>query len=708
MDINKEHLLPEDLRETLFSTLGYFTEEKRGKYSRYEYEEANVYLPGDIERITAASDSSKGRIIFGSRCGYGVHNADSFSVARLVAKNKYLFSSAPKKEVLVLNFANPVNPGGGVRRGARAQEEDLCRQSSLLLSLESAGAKRYYDYNKSLKTNLGSDAIIISPKVEIIKDENLNLLDESVTVAVMTCAAPYIKEGLCGLTKEQYAELLYNRIIKMLTLSAYLGYKALVLGAWGCGAFGNDSALISDLFYKALKNIEYNGNKENILFRRIDFAVLSRSATQYNYKQFLRNFEDFYRDENKAQTDAALLRIKESEVNLDKIRGCLIGGAAGDALGYEVEFSREEQIFAKYGDGGITEYSLSPSGKALISDDTQMTLFTANAVLFADTRCAMRGTCPPLCVFETEAYLDWLYTQQAQYSNSDNAERRVSWLLDIPELYSRRAPGNTCLSALEDIKQNGTSYSFFKEKRNNSKGCGGIMRVAPIGCFSGLSPDSVVEEAAQAAAITHSHSLGYMPAAVLAYVINKAIFKRDGKTLKEIILEAGRAVCEKFRADENAAALYRLIKTAVSLSENAEPDLSNIHLLGEGWVAEETLAVAIYCALKYENDFSRAIITAVNHNGDSDSTGAVTGNILGAWLGYERIDEKWKTNLELSDIILEIADDLCHCCQMSEYSHYYDEDWANKYMNKRKKENPAQIGGPSLDGINYILRNGLI
>ena len=102
-----------------------------------------------------------------------------------------------------------------------------------------------------------------------------------------------------------------------------------------------------------------------------------------------------------------------------------------------------------------------------------------------------------------------------------------------------------------------------------------------------------------------------------------------------------------------------LYSFAIELSENKEDDLDNIHKLGEGWVAEKTMGISLYCALKYQNDFSAGVIASVNHNGDSDSTGAVTGNILGAWIGYEAIENKWKDNLELLDVILELADDLC-------------------------------------------------
>ena len=92
------------------------------------------------------------------------------------------------------------------------------------------------------------------------------------------------------------------------------------------------------------------------------------------------------------------------------------------------------------------------------------------------------------------------------------------------------------------------------------------------------------------------------------------------------------------------------------------PDEEAIRMLGEGWVAEETLAIAVYCALKYKHNFDRALIAAVNHDGDSDSTGAVTGNLLGASLGLSGIPLKYQYALELREIILELADDLYHGC----------------------------------------------
>ena len=407
----------------------------------------------------------------------------------------------------------------------------------------------------------------------------------------------------------------------------------------------------------------------------------------------------------RADIDRALKEKKEREVHLDAIRGCLFGGAAGDALGYPVEFLDEESIFRRYGAKGITAYDKDPrTGKALISDDTQMTLFTADGLLIGETRGAMRGIRGMPRGYVTLTYLDWLKTQESSMKEVNRFKRPskdggYSWLLDVPELYSRRAPGNTCLSALREESRGETFDDYVEAKRNGSKGCGGIMRVAPLALdppgyavdipavetpYYYLEP--LVMEGAQLAAITHGHSLGYMPAVVLVHIITRIVFPPEGRemTLKEIILEARDAAEEFFAGDPHLPELLAVIENAVERSENGRDDLENIHQLGEGWVAEETLGISLYCALRHQDDFSAGIIAAVNHRGDSDSTGAVTGNILGALLGYEKIDDKWKKDLELSDVILEMADDLCHGCLMSEYSRYRDPEWEEKYIHMHR------------------------
>ena len=157
-------------------------------------------------------------------------------------------------------------------------------------------------------------------------------------------------------------------------------------------------------------------------------------------------------------------------------------------------------------------------------------------------------------------------------------------------------------------------------------------------------------------------------------------------TLLEIIDEAVETTRRLFDGTDYLDDLCAIIDKAVRLAANHDTDRNNIRQLGGGWVAEETLAIALYCALRYEHDFSAGIIAAVNHDGDSDSTGAVTGNILGAINGYDSIEVKWKNHLELMDVLLEMSDDLCHGCRMSEYDTYYDPDWARKYIEAHWKE----------------------
>ncbi|MCD7827786.1 MAG: TIGR02452 family protein [Clostridiales bacterium] len=252
-----------------------------------EMEQVRVFLPDKISALSHVKDFK--HIHENKKCVYSCENIDSFSLARKMYYD-YKLTGKSSNEILVLNLANPVTPGGGVRIGARAQEEDLCRKSSLLLSLECNEAAKYYNYNRSLNTYMASDAVIITPKVEIFKDENGELLDESFIVAVMTCAAPCLLFGMEGLSRQQYKNMLYSRIEGMLRCAAYMGYSTLVLGAFGCGAFGNDAGLVSDLFYKALKEFNFDGMNENDMFRRIAFAVLARDDEQYNFEEFNRNF----------------------------------------------------------------------------------------------------------------------------------------------------------------------------------------------------------------------------------------------------------------------------------------------------------------------------------------------------------------------------------------------------------------------------------
>ena len=176
--------------------------------------------------------------------------------------------------------------------------------------------------------------------------------------------------------------------------------------------------------------------------------------------------------------------------------------------------------------------------------------------------------------------------------------------------------------------------------------------------------------------------MGYIPAAMLVHII-RLVSHNDEITLKEAVLDGMAAMKRIFTRSKHLPAFLELIGKAIELAEGNRDDLDAIHALGPGWCGDEALAVAIYCALKYSNDFDKAIIAAVNHGGDSDSTGAIAGNILGAYLGLSAIPEKYTKNLELLDVITEIADDLYYDCNLSEYTWPTDPRdiaWEEKYV----------------------------
>lgn len=344
--------------------------------------------------------------------------------------------------------------------------------------------------------------------------------------------------------------------------------------------------------------------------------------------------------------NAAAESIARRTICLDRYLGCLLGGAVGDALGYPVEFMGEAAIRARYGPDGIQ--TLGEAGHpAPISDDTQMTLFAANAIVYAkkqktDLRAAL-----------WLAWREWLGTQGDTSRMEDPARPRM-WLYDQLRLHALRAPGNTCLQAIRTSPEGGT----MERPVNNSKGCGTVMRAAPFGlavhCESTHTQKDLIRSvhhmAAMDAALTHGHPLAWASSSLLAQLVFYVVQQRPDRDyrLEEAIPQM------VFPEDQTAR---KLLDRAVALAlDHTISDLDGIHALGEGWVAEEALAIALFCAVRHQNDFAAAIRSAVNHKGDSDSTGAICGNLLGAWLGKEAVEAAFDlANLELRDVIEEVA-----------------------------------------------------
>lgn len=355
----------------------------------------------------------------------------------------------------------------------------------------------------------------------------------------------------------------------------------------------------------------------------------------------------------------------------NKVRGCLFGGAIGDALGYQIEFIK-----------GITdkEFTKYKNDKGIISDDTQMTLFTANGLIWRETRLAMRGIAPKIEDAVYSAYLDWLQTQD-KYKVSLS---KTTWLKNVSELNIQRAPGLTCLSALSSGKM-----GSLKEQINDSKGCGGVMRVAPVGLYA-RNPEIAGEFGAKVSAITHGHLYSSLASFLFSSLIN--IIVNTDNSIELALKEALKLMESFFKSNKLCSKkdlknFLKIVDFAIDLSKKELKDIDAIRLIGEGWVAEEALAIALYSSLKYCDNFESSVICAVNHDGDSDSTGAIAGNIMGAYLGYDKIPTYYIDNLELRDVILEIADDLSIPVPVSEYNSNNDEYWLSKYVSCERNTN---------------------
>jgi ADP-ribosylglycohydrolase len=335
-------------------------------------------------------------------------------------------------------------------------------------------------------------------------------------------------------------------------------------------------------------------------------------------------------------------RLAELE---SRITGCLLGGAVGDALGAPVEFMSLDHIRRKFGPNGPADYAPWAGPIGGITDDTQMTLFTAEAMIRAYNRMRAKGIDPDWTSVFQGAYWRWL-TTQGGVPDTERAtdDYLTSWLTEVPELNHRRAPGTTCLNSLRSGDR-GTP----EEPINDRKGCGGVMRVAPAGLMS-LSSNLSFEVGCLSAAVTHGHPSGWLAAGFLAGMLHEMLL---GRGLREAADVALRELGQHHESREVSSS----VQAALQLSQAGFPSAERVESLGAGWVAEEALAIGLYCAL-VADDFEHGVRLAITHSGDSDSTGSITGQLLGCSMGVRSIPDRWRSGLELRDIIEQVADDV--------------------------------------------------
>ena len=355
--------------------------------------------------------------------------------------------------------------------------------------------------------------------------------------------------------------------------------------------------------------------------------------------------------------------------SLSKITGGMLGLAIGDALGYPVAHLTRPQILEQYGQNGIQGFDLS-NGFAIVSDDTQMAMFTANGLLLGRTRGCMRGVMGPYAGYLAIAYLDWCRTQHMP--GQTDGYRPHTWLYGVEDLHHRRGPDPLCLHMLEARK-----IGTIETPEGRASSSCVLARAIPIGLFfdpAQMAQAEIDRLGAESAAITNGHPMGWLPAAVLVHIISRITYGDiKPKQLEGVVQEAVRACSAQFSGypDEPMASLLR---RAARLVHSGLSDAEALAKLGSGAAAEEVLAHAIYCCLKYPQDFEACIIAAVNHSGKSDAVGAVAGAISGALLGSEAIPAFFTDPLELRPELETLAQDLWGDCRMSAQSCYYDDD----------------------------------
>ncbi|MGN1037865.1 MAG: TIGR02452 family protein [Mailhella sp.] len=267
----------------------YFVEKREVKLPLCfeQIKEVKLYSVEQISQLPRIPRSEKGsaRIV--------LRNQDTLEAALDLHRHKEEW----EKPVLVLNFANPRYPGGadprnprsGIRANPKTQEEQLCVKTTLLCSLETEKARPFYQANLDCGTQAQTDTILYSPNTVVIRNPGLSLREDPFPIAVMTVSAP--KASSMKREKPPVLErILRNRIDGMIRTAIEEGYTRLVLGAWGCGSFGNDPELVAKLFHQAL--MDPNGSCLGDFFTEIIMAVFDNSTEQVKYQSFARYFPE--------------------------------------------------------------------------------------------------------------------------------------------------------------------------------------------------------------------------------------------------------------------------------------------------------------------------------------------------------------------------------------------------------------------------------
>lgn len=354
-------------------------------------------------------------------------------------------------------------------------------------------------------------------------------------------------------------------------------------------------------------------------------------------------------------------------------RGCLLGLAVGDALGYTVQSHSLKEIREDYGPNGLMGYD-NDSGFAEVTSYTQLAAFTCNGLLLGLTRGQMKGTMSPFVNYIRLAQREWAASQQ-RWGRPDQT---FCWLMGRKEI-CRRHNMDTWMTDVLARKKLGTP----EEPVNRFDSPGAIT--AAVGVGLSIRPDMMDQEeidrlGAEAVALTHGSPLAFLPGAFIAHLVSKTLWNPE-IPLRELVEETMDTFSNQFYIQySQVSEVCALVKQAIAMAQDT--DLKHMDAM-ERLRCEncaQILAGAVYAVLKCEEDFDTAMVIAVNHSGRSAAVGAIAGAILGARLGNEALPGFYLEDLEATHVLAELADDLFQGCPIQKDDLFFDVDWDRKYL----------------------------
>ena len=354
-------------------------------------------------------------------------------------------------------------------------------------------------------------------------------------------------------------------------------------------------------------------------------------------------------------------------------RGCLLGLAVGDAMGYTVDSRSWKEIQEDYGPNGLLGYDLC-NGYAEITSYTQLAAFTCNGLLLGLTQGQMNGKMAPYIQYVGLSSREWAASQRPW----GRPQQTFCWLLQQQELCRRHCMDTRMLDSLSR-KRLGTP----EEPRNPYDGPQGLTTAIGVGLF--FHPDRTNQQeidrlGAEAVALTHGSPEAFLTGAVLAHLISRLV-QHPGADLKQLILESVDAMAELFgREFSQAYEIVNVIKAAIGLSEGMHHDHVEVMEAIRCDTAPRALAGAVYACLVSGDDFDSAMIIGVNHSGRSAAVGAIVGALLGIRLGARTLPGFYIECLQPAETLVELADDLYHGCPMERGNKLFDLDWDRKYL----------------------------